>query len=158
MKEIELSHSLEDYLEAIFLIYKKKKVVRVKDLVLRQNVKNASVIKAVKKLEQKGFINHEHYGYIELTQSGKKKAAGIYEKHKALFTFLTEVLDLDEETAETDACRMEHYISKETLKRLLKLIEFVEYCPGCYPKWSKGLKEFINTGIRPNCDACKDRF
>ena len=158
MQERELSHSLEDYLEAIFLILKKKKIVRVKDLVHRQNVNNASVIKALKKLEQKGFIKKEHYGYIEMTRAGKIKAAEVYKKHKTLFTFLTEVLGLDAETAEVDACQMEHYMGEETFERLLKLIDFTRNCPNCYPKWLKGLKEYIDTGVRPNCETCEDRI
>ena len=68
-----LSHSLEDYLETIYLISIDHKIVRVKDVVAKLNVRTASVIGALKKLVLKGFLEHERYGYIELTELGRKK-------------------------------------------------------------------------------------
>lgn len=121
-----LTQSLEEYLETIFIISKKKKIVRVKDLVNRLNVKSASVIGALKKLTKNNYVNHEHYGYIELTSKGLKRAAKIYEKHKILYKFLTDVLNVSEEIAEKDACMIEHHISNETLKKIIKFVESIE--------------------------------
>ncbi len=122
-KTHDLSKSLEDYLEAIYLISLDKNVVRVKSVVAKMDVKTASVIGALKKLEAKGYIEHERYGYIELTEEGKVRAANIYDKHSKLLYFLNKILGVREEIAEKDACNMEHYISDDTFE---KLIEFIE--------------------------------
>jgi len=118
----ELSQSLEDYLEAIYLISKDKKIIRVKDVVVRMKVKTASVIGALKKLETKGLIEHERYGYIELTEFGIKRALKIYEKHSTLLYFIHNILGVEKKISEKDACNIEHYISDETLEKLIDFI------------------------------------
>ncbi len=56
--------------------------------------------------------------FIMLTQSGRQAAINIRDRHNTLKYFFSEVLGIDEDIAEEDACRMEHAISKETLKPL----------------------------------------
>ena len=76
-----LSQCLEDYLEAIYIINLNKKVVRVKEVAEFLNVKNPSVVDAISKLAEKGFVTHEKYGYLNLTEKGVKSAKGVYKKH-----------------------------------------------------------------------------
>ena len=140
----KLSQSLEDYLEAIFVVSQKKKVVRVKDVVQMMNVKTASVIGALRKLAQKGYVEHEHYGYIELTPKGTKKATRIYDKHQVLFRFLTDFLSVNKRTAERDACLFEHCISDETYEKIIELMRLLEAEPDKVPIWLKGLKNYMN--------------
>ncbi len=122
----DISQSLEDYLEAIFLISLEKGVARVKEVAQMLDVKKPSVVSAVKVLEKLGLVVHEHYGYLELTEEGKEKAREIYRRHTILFRFFHGILGVDEKTAEEDACRIEHHISKKSLARLVKLIEVLE--------------------------------
>jgi DtxR family Mn-dependent transcriptional regulator len=140
----KLSQSLEDYLEAIYVVSQSKKVVRIKDVVQLMKVKTASVIGALKKLSQKGFVEHEHYGYIDLTPQGIKKATRIYDKHQVLSMFLTDFLGVNKEVAERDGCLIEHYISDETYERLIKLIRLLETEPDKIPLWFKELKNYMN--------------
>jgi DtxR family Mn-dependent transcriptional regulator len=144
----KLSQSLEDYLEAIFLVSQEKKIVRVKDLVKKMNVKTASVIGALKKLEQKGYVEHEHYGYIDLTPEGVRKATRIYEKHQVLYRFLTDFLHVGADTADQDACLIEHCISDETFSKIIKLLKMIESDPANIPTWLEDLKTFMNTNTR----------
>ena len=145
MEKDKLSKSLEDYLEAVYMVAQKKKIVRVKDLIKKLDVKTASVIGALKKLEQKGLVEHEHYGYIELTPEGKKKAMRIYEKHTVLIRFLTDFLKVDNKIAEKDACLMEHYISDETFNKIIQLIQLVETEPVKLPSWFKELTAYMDS-------------
>jgi len=144
-KDNKLSKSLEDYLEAIHVVAQSKKIVRVKDLIKLLDVKTASVIGALKKLEQRGLVEHEHYGYIELTPEGKKKAVRIYEKHTILIRFLTEFLKVNEKTAEDDACLIEHFISDETFRKIIQLIKLLETEPGKIPSWFKELQAYMDS-------------
>ncbi len=141
---VELSHSLEDYLEAIYLIGLEKKVIRIKEIADFLNVKTPSVVDAVSKLKEKELVVHEKYGYINLTKKGIEKAKLIYKKHEEVYKFLNQFLGMDEETSEKDACGIEHYISKNTLNRIVKFMEFVETNPKGYPEWLKKFNDFVN--------------
>ena len=145
MEKDKLSKSLEDYLEAIYMVAQKKKTVRVKDLIKMLDVKTASVIGALKKLEQRGLVEHEHYGYIEMTPEGKKKAIRIYEKHTVLIRFLTEFLKVNNKTAEKDACLIEHCISDETFSKIIQLMRLLETEPGNIPSWLKELSAYMDS-------------
>lgn len=151
----KLSQSLEDYLEAILIVSQEKKVVRVKDVVKMLKVKTASVIGALRKLEQKGFVEHEHYGYIELTAKGHKKATRLYEKHKVLHRFLTDFLNVDGKIANEDACLIEHCISDETYGKIIDLIKMVENEPERLPQWFEKLK--MPTAIDSISETVKER-
>ena len=140
---VQLSQSLEDYLEAIYMVFQEKKVVRVKDLVKKMDVKTASVIGALRKLEQKGLVEHEHYGYIDLTAAGIRKAHRIYEKHQVLTRFLNEFLQVGPEISERDACLIEHHISEETYQRIMRLIRFLEKASENEPKWYEDFRNFM---------------
>ncbi|UCH92088.1 MAG: metal-dependent transcriptional regulator [Candidatus Aminicenantes bacterium] len=150
MVKKKLSPSLEDYLEAIYVVAQNKKIVRVKDLIKMLDVKTASVIGALKKLEERGLVEHEHYGYIDLTPEGEKKAAAIYEKHTVLLRFLNEFLNVDEEIAERDACKMEHCISDETFSKISRLTRILETAREKNPSWFAELKAYMNTNVNKN--------
>jgi len=149
-----LTHSNEDYLEAILVISLGKKVVRIKDIAKHLNVKMPSVVSSVKHLSQKNLVRHEYYGYVKLTKEGEVLAKDTYKRHKTLFKFLHNFLGINSAIAEKDACGMEHYVTQETMSRLLKFIEFVETCPGGKPTWLSSFYYFAKTGKRPK--PCKE--
>jgi DtxR family Mn-dependent transcriptional regulator len=122
----DLTPSLEDYLEAIWVESLKAGPVRVKDIGEFLGVKTASVVGALKTLVEKKLVKHERYGYIELTHEGQRLAKEIYEKHKTLIKFLNGVLGTELETAVSDACKMEHHVNPETMRRIEKFVRFVE--------------------------------
>ena len=123
--EFEMTASLEDYIESIYLICEKNKVARVKDIADDLSVKKSSVNNAIKELKELGLINHEPYGFIEMTDRGKKKAKEVFKKHKLLTQLLRDVLCVSEKTAGEDACRIEHCISEETFQKLEEFIDKV---------------------------------
>lgn len=144
-----LTPSLEDYLEAIWVTSLKERVVRVRDIVKFLNVKTASVIGAMKVLAEKGLVVHERYGYIELTQQGIEVAKDVYERHKTLYKFFSEILGVEPDTAVKDACQIEHHISKKTMERIVKFIKFIETCPEGEPLWFSSFHYYVKHGTRP---------
>lgn len=117
--EKKLTESIEDYIETIYLEYEKnKKGVRITDLAFKMNVSKASANDAVRKLKALGYVDHERYGQIFLTNSGKNIAINIYEKHRFIAEFLEKVLYVSSKTAEEDACGIEHLISDETFEKM----------------------------------------
>ncbi len=151
-KTKKISASMEDYLEAIAQLKKENGVARVRDLSKKLNVKAPSVTSALNTLLRQELIIHERYGYIDLTSEGRKLAENIQKKHDVLVKFLSEILDIDYETAKADACRIEHAISPETFKKLTKFIEFVEHCPQDEgPDWLQNLYHYFETSKYRDC-------
>ena len=154
----KLTPSLEDYLEAIWIVGLSEKAVRVKNIAKFLNVRTASVIGAMKILAENSLVVHERYGYIELTRKGTKKAKEIYRKHEILSKFFNEVLGVDKRIAAEDACKFEHYISKETLDRIVMFIKFLETCSDGDPLWLSGFRYFVEHGTCPEpCPKKKER-
>lgn len=142
---VELSASLEDYLEAIYLINQDKKVVRVKEVAEFLDVKTPSVVDAVSKLSEKELVIHEKYGYLTLSKKGNEAAKIIYNKHEQIFKFLNEVLGMDEEVSQKDACALEHHISKTSMEKMIQLMKFLESKPDEYEKWISDFNDFIKS-------------
>ncbi|HPX46564.1 MAG: metal-dependent transcriptional regulator [Treponema sp.] len=113
-----LSASKQDYLETILDFTAESGQVRSIDIARSLGVSRASVNKSLGVLKETGLVEHEHYGDVKLTEKGLKAARAIRARHNAIKLFLSDVLGVSQETAEHDACRMEHTISKETAERL----------------------------------------
>lgn len=113
-----LSHSLEDYLEAMVdLAGGSHASVRAVDIAAKLGVSKASVSKAVSNLKEKGYVDQPYYGDITLTEDGYAYGSAIWKKHNLLFRFLTELIGIDPETANYEACQMEHGISAESFAK-----------------------------------------
>jgi len=145
--DINLSESMEDYIEAIGKLQDNLKVVRVKNIAKAMKVKMPSVSSALGVLEKKGLVNYEKYDYVELTDRGKKIANVVRMNHAILKRFLMEVLDVEENKAERDSCGMEHHISKATLDNLIKFVEFITKCPGNKNLILREFRKCLKTGI-----------
>lgn len=111
------NESMEMYLETIFLLEKTGKIRSI-DIANNLNVSKPSVNKAVNSLKEKGYITQEFYGDIHLTDSGRTIANRIYERHQLITNFLINALDISADIAETDACKMEHILSEETIEKM----------------------------------------
>ena len=125
----EQTASMEDYLEAIANLGEGREVVRVKQISEMLGVKMPSVTSALKKLSERELVEHERYGHIKLTPEGDKVARDVIRRHKALTRFFAQALGINKETAEEDACKIEHVISSLSMERLAKFVEFIEACP-----------------------------
>lgn len=123
MSESSLSASLEDYLEAIFLLSGKDEEVRVVEIAEALGFSKPSVSEALTTLESKGLVEHEKYRGVQLTPKGKELAQQVYNKHKTLFIFLTRILGVPAARAAAEACRIEHTISEDTSARLRRFVD-----------------------------------
>ncbi len=115
---MQIKESGENYLETILTLEKKNNVVRAIDIAKSLGYSKPSVTKAMSILKKNGYIYQESYGNIFLTKLGRLKANEIYNKHKLITKFLIITLDLDFDTANKDACRIEHIISEEAINKM----------------------------------------
>jgi DtxR family Mn-dependent transcriptional regulator len=120
-EEKSMTQSLEDYLEMVSFLADDGEV-RVTDIASRLKVSKPSVLTALKILEERGLLEHERYRTVTLTGQGRIRAREIRERHDLLTSFLRDILGVGPENAEQDACKMEHILSAETLKKLKDLV------------------------------------
>ena len=109
-----LLESGENYLETILVLTKKNGSVRSIDIADAMQFTKASVSRAMSILKRDNYIIMHPDGSILLTKEGQKNATAVYDRHVTLTRYINEVLDVDVEIAEKDACRIEHIISPET--------------------------------------------
>ena len=114
---MKLHASGEDYLEAILVLQKQNGIVRSVDVARHMDVSKPSVCHAVATLKNGGFLTMDNGFFLHLTDVGREVAEQIYEKHR-FFTERLIAAGVDPETAEADACRIEHVISEESFQRL----------------------------------------
>ncbi len=112
-----MTQSLEDYLETIYLLIKDTGSACVRDVARSLGVKMPSVVKALHELKGLKLVTQEPYSSIELTKKGEEHAKSVLARHELLKTFLIR-LGVKPETADEDACRMEHILSAETLDKI----------------------------------------
>ncbi len=139
---MKLSSQMEDYLETIYQLCKEEGVARVKGIAERLEVTNPSVVGAIKKLKRSKLVWQERYGYIRLTEEGEEIAGAITHRHEVLSSFFEKFLGLDPETASADACKIEHAVSAETVRRLRSVGEFVEREPQVNKDWLEKFARF----------------
>ena len=109
-----LLESGENYLETILVLTKKNGSVRSIDIADAMQFTKASVSRAMSILKRDNYIIMHPDGSILLTKEGQKKATAVYDRHVTLTRYINEVLGVDVDIDEKDACRIEHIIRPET--------------------------------------------
>lgn len=118
-----LTASSEDYLETILTISEEKGSVGVTDVARRLGLTKPSVTGAVSSLRDKELVIQERYGKIRLTEKGLLMAKKVRRRHLVLRSFLRDVLGVDNEQSEIDACQIEHVVSAETIEKIVAFME-----------------------------------
>ena len=114
---MQIHESAEDYLETILLLSEERDQVRSVDIANALGYSKPSISVAMKRLRERGCIEVSPEGYITLTQTGMDIAQRIRMRHDLLKHFLMH-LGVPEETAQADACKMEHDLSEESFDAL----------------------------------------
>jgi len=120
-----LTERVEDYLEAIYVVHCKKGYVRVKDLARALSVSPPSVTEMLKKMMELRLVSYEKYGAVLLTEKGAEIARTVKDRHDTLVRLLT-LAGVPGDTADRDACVMEHHLSPRSLEQLKKLVAVIE--------------------------------
>ena len=150
-----LSATLQDYLETMSALIEEKDVARVRDIASAMDVHKSTVSAALRSLAEKDLVEYSPYEVATLTKRGRGVAQEVARGHAIIRRFLTEVLSLDEDVAEANACRIEHAIDEEALRRLGRFIEFINQCPRGGDGWVRNFVDFCRFGVDPTrCEGC----
>ena len=129
IEEETVTSQAEEYLEAIYRLENKVGSARTMDLSRELGVVPGSITNTVENLERKGFVIHEPYKGVKLTDSGRKIASGIIRRHRLAERLLTDFLNIDWSEVHDPACKLEHALSPEILKPLEKALGHPKTCP-----------------------------
>lgn len=114
---MKILRAAEDYLEAMLMMKEKHGYIRSIDVADYLGVTKPSVTYTTKRLRESGHITMDKDGLITLTDTGMEIASNMLDRHHELTKFLI-ALGVDSDTAETDACKIEHDISEQTYKAI----------------------------------------
>ena len=109
-------------MEAVLVLQKEKGVVRSVGVARYIEVSKPSVCHAVATLKDGGFLTMDEDFSLRLTDIGREVAEQTYEKH-CFFTRRLIAAGVDPQTAEREACRMEHTISQRSFELLKGAVE-----------------------------------
>ncbi len=115
------NQSAEDYLERILTLAKEQAVVHRVDVAKRMGVSQAAVNKAVKLLQEKGFV-YEDGKHLYLSEQGKAYAETVFERHCVIRDFLVKN-GVPAPVAEEDACRLEHLLSDDSFQMMKSALQ-----------------------------------
>lgn len=152
-----LTPNMEMYLKTILEIADQDGQPRVKLIADRLGVKMPSVTGAVDNLRKKGLVDHTPYGVVKLTTKGRRVARDVKLKNDVIYQFLRDVLRLPKNIAATDACELEHVVSRTTLERFTLFLEFTKVCRKGGNEMLTHFAEWLESADRDKeCAACKD--
>jgi len=154
---LALSPEMEDYLETIAALFRVHGEARVTDIAKRLSVSKAGVSQALRSLASKGLVDYRPYVSPTLTETGKQVAERVQQRHDVLKRFLGEVLLVEPELAEANACRLEHAVDRSVLDRLAHFMDFVQRCPRGGSKWIHGYEHSCDPDKETEtCERCME--
>ena len=121
----QLSESLEDYLEAIAELIAVEGHAHTKEIAEKLNVKMPSVTGALRQLEKMNYIVYNTHYPVSLTSEGKAVADEVIRRHQVLMRFFSGILGLSLEKASETACRLEHVVDKDAVRRFVIFTEAI---------------------------------
>ena len=113
-REAHRTELTEDYVEVILELSEENGEARLVDIAKRLGVAHPTVSKALKKLEQEGFVTLKPYRGLKLTEQGEELAKRCRQRHMTVVAFLL-ALGVDSATAEIVAEGIEHHVGESTL-------------------------------------------
>lgn len=118
-----LHQSGEDYLETILILKNQNGTVRSIEIAEKLGYSKPSVSRAMANLKKLELIEMDSKGLITFTEKGLETATKIYERHQTIMNFLITVLDVSEEIAEDDGCKIEHILHESTIEKMKSFTE-----------------------------------
>ena len=121
---MQLQESGQMYLETVYILSKRGGAVRAVDVGEFMGYSKPSVSRAMGLLKQGGYVTADKDGFLSLTAEGLAIAEKMFERHTLLTDFLVH-LGVDPDTADADACKIEHHLSDTSFEAIKRHAERV---------------------------------
>ena len=153
----EITHSIAHHLMAVDDLLRGQGYSRVTDVAKYLNITKGSASITLKQLKERGYLEVDENKFVHLTDMGEHTVRSVIAKREIIIKFLTEVLKVNPEQAEIDACKIEHLISKESGEQLLHFVQFTLSDDEKASTFLNALGKFQPVaGDVENCNLCID--
>ncbi|MGW8256894.1 MAG: metal-dependent transcriptional regulator, partial [Thermoguttaceae bacterium] len=136
-----------------------KGTARVRDIAAALSVHKSTVSSSLKSLSEKGLVNYSPYEITTLTPQGREIAEDVVRRHQIIRDFFVQVLAMEGDLADANACRAEHILDAEVLERLAGFARFVSECPNsrqhCLKRFHSYYKQRAKQTSRVSLDQLK---
>ncbi|OGQ22815.1 MAG: hypothetical protein A3C46_05015 [Deltaproteobacteria bacterium RIFCSPHIGHO2_02_FULL_44_16] len=141
-EENALTHSAAHYLMTVHELIEEQGYARVTDIAKALNITRGSCSISLKPLKKRGLIREDQNKFLSLSEEGLRLTKLIEKNDELLETFFRDVLSVEIDQAEIDACKIEHLISIETSVKLAHFISFLKSDHEAVRNFMMELKKF----------------
>jgi len=113
-----VSDAAQDYLREIYKLQAESERVSTTALARRMRVTPPSASAMIKKLAERGLVEHTLYRGVRLTPAGERIALEVLRHHRLLELYLAETLELGLDAVHSEADRLEHALSEKLERRI----------------------------------------
>jgi DtxR family Mn-dependent transcriptional regulator len=128
-----LSKSERETLKAIYRLAHNGREAHTGTLAESLRLAPATVTGTVKKLAERGFVDHKLYRGVELTVAGQEAAVGAMRRHRIVERFLADICGYAWNEADRLATAFEHELPQEVEDRLYEALGRPSSCPHGFP-------------------------
>ena len=128
-----ISHAMEDYLKAIYVLGQDGKKVSTSRLAENLECSAASVTNMLQKLASLKLVQYQPYQGGDLTEAGTRVALEVIRHHRLIELYLKEVLGYSWDKVHAEAEELEHVISEELEERIDKALGYPTRDPHGHP-------------------------
>jgi DtxR family Mn-dependent transcriptional regulator len=139
--------TVEEYLESIGALEERESPVSTTSIAQSMGVSLASVSEMLRRLAEKGLVEHTPYGGASLTEEGRQRFLRLTRRHRLWEVFLNRYLGIGWEDVYQPACELEHATSGLVEDRLAEFMNYPEVCPHGSPIPKKNLRHVTSPGI-----------
>ena len=157
-EENQLTHSAAHYLMTIKALLQEHGYARVTDIAKRLNITRGSCSISLKPLKKRGLVVEDENKFLQLSEEGQRLAEMVEHNDELLEVLFRDVLGVDDDQAEIDACKLEHLLS---IKTSMALHTFIEFIRSDAPVVRKFLGELRSRQVDPcphdadTCETCQ---
>ena len=131
--DLKLSRSERETLKAVYRLTKGDDAAHTGDLAERLEVSPSTVTTTVKRLADRGLVEHELYRGVRLTADGRRAAVGAIRRHRIVERFLADMLGYAWNEADRLAGAFEHDLPQEVEDRIFVALDRPSACPHGFP-------------------------
>jgi DtxR family transcriptional regulator, Mn-dependent transcriptional regulator len=126
----ELTAVAQDYLKVIWNAQEwSLEKVSTKMLAEKIGVSASTASESIRKLAEQGLVDHEKYGAVTLTDSGRRAALAMVRRHRLLEAFLVKELGYSWDEVHDEAEVLEHAVSDRLVARIDAKLGFPQRDP-----------------------------
>ncbi len=153
-----VTHSAAHHLMAIDDLIQRLGYARVSDIARQLNITRGSVSISLQPLKKSAMILQDENRHLRLSEQGQALVDAIKTKRHIVQRLFVELLGMDSQQAEIDACKLEHLVSNETARRLISFLRFTDSKPQVTDKFLAAWQSFDPSCRRqprecPSCDT-----